>query len=70
MHEPTTQHDEHDDRKATMVFSPEFIVTIRLRVKLRRTAVALAKAVVPSWASCLRSCRRRVQRPCIGARSS
>ncbi len=29
MHEPTTHHDEHDDRKATMVFSPEFIVTDR-----------------------------------------
>ena len=53
MHEPTTYHDEHDDTKATMVFSPEFIVTI-----------------VPSWASCLQSSRRRVQRPCIGTRSS
>jgi hypothetical protein len=53
MHEPTTYHDEHDDTKATMVFSPEFIVTI-----------------VPSWASCLRSSRRRVQRRSIGTRCS
>jgi hypothetical protein len=53
MHGPTIHHDEHDDTKATMVFSPEFIVTI-----------------VPSWASCLQSSRRRVQRRCIGTRSS